>query len=126
MRKWICAAGALALCSGVAMAADGYGGEPPASNAFVGNTVVFVDKGGMESHTHYKADGTFDGTVPSMSYNYKGTWEMKDGALCRTFDPAVPGRTNPDCDPADPSSHAVGDSWATPDGGKITLSAGVI
>ena len=118
MRRIAIGLGALALCAGAAFA-----GDDPMAN-LVGNTIVYVDKGGMESHTHYNADHTFDGAVPSMGYKYKGTWALDaNGQLCRTFDPPVPGRTNPDCAPATP--HAVGDSWTDADGGKGSLVSGV-
>ena len=106
-----------------AAAATAFAADDPTASLY-GNTIVFVDAGGMESHTHYNADHTFDGTVPSMSYAYKGTWSVDDkGQLCRVFDPPVQGRTNPDCDPAMPP-HAVGDNWTTPDGGKASLVQG--
>ncbi|MEJ0042557.1 MAG: hypothetical protein WDM81_10220 [Rhizomicrobium sp.] len=120
MRLVLTSAAVLAFISSAASADDT--ADPMASS--YGNTLVVVDKGGMESHTHYNADHTFDGVVPSMSYKYKGTWEIKDGQLCRTFDPPVPGRSNPDCDPVDPTVRAVGDKWTAPDGAAITLTAG--
>jgi hypothetical protein len=112
------AAAAFALCTGAAMA-----GDDPMANSY-GNTMVVVDKNGMESHTHYLADHTFSGVVPSMGYQYKGTWSIDDkGQLCHVFDPPVPGRTNPDCNPLE--THAVGDNWTSPDGGKSSLVQGV-
>lgn len=88
-----------------------------------GNTIVLVDKGGIESHTYYAADHTFAGVAPAYSYKYQGTWELKaDGTLCRTFDPAPPGITNPDCGAF--VAHAVGDAWEA-DGGKFSIIAGV-
>ena len=90
-----------------------------------GNTLVSVDAGGMEAHTYYNADHTFAGKVPAMGFEYKGTWAIDDkGQLCRTFDPPVPGRTNPDCS-AMMESHAVGDKWNSADGASITLAPGV-
>jgi hypothetical protein len=120
MRWVLLGAAALACVSGAAVADDA--ADPMA--AAYGNTMVFVDKGGMESHTYYNADHSFTGVVPSMSYKYAGTWEIKDGKLCRTFNPEVPGRANPDCDPDAQAVHAVGDSWDAPDGGKVSLTAG--
>ncbi len=119
MRLVLLSAVALAFVSTAALADD----SDPMAFAY-GNTLVFVDKGGMESHTYYNADHTFTGVVPSMSYIYAGTWAITDGKLCRTFSPAVPGRANPDCDPEAPATHAVGDSWDAPDGGKVSLTAG--
>ncbi len=58
-----------------------------------------------------------------MGYKYQGTWALDDkGQLCRTFNPPVPGRTNPDCDALTP--HAVGDKWTMPDGGTVTITQG--
>ncbi len=117
MRTFLLAGVFAALSVSVAQADD------PMATLY-GNTIVVVDKSGMESHTHYNADHTFNGTVPSMSYNYQGTWSIDDkGQLCRVFDPPVPGRTNPDCDVLTP--HAVGDTWTSPDAGKGSLVQGV-
>lgn len=88
-----------------------------------GNTIVLVDKGGIESHTYYSADHTFAGVAPAYSYKYQGTWELKaDGTLCRTFNPEPPGVKNPDCGPF--VAHAIGDAWEA-DGGKFSIVAGV-
>jgi hypothetical protein len=96
--------------------------DDPMATAY-GNTIVTVSANGMEAHTQYNADHTFSGIVPSMSYQYKGTWSIDDkGQLCRVFDPPVPGRSNPDCDM--PGTHAVGDKWTTADGGTATLVQG--
>ncbi|HXC53687.1 MAG TPA: hypothetical protein VNU97_00170 [Rhizomicrobium sp.] len=118
MRLILWGAAALALVSTAAVAAD-----DPMANLY-GNTVVVVDGKGLESHTNYNADHTFSGVAPAYSYHYKGTWEMTaDGKLCRTFDPPVPGITNPDCAAA--TSHAVGDKWSGPDGSSGTLVQGM-
>ncbi|MBS0470722.1 MAG: hypothetical protein JSR60_06595 [Proteobacteria bacterium] len=96
---------------------------PPAMAGLFGNTVEVVDDKGIESHTHYSADGTFDGVAPAYNYHYKGTWTIDaNGQLCRNFDPVPPGVTNPDCNPL--VAHAVGDSWSDPDGGTGKLVAG--
>jgi hypothetical protein len=119
MRLIILGAAALTLATTAALAAD----DPMAPD--YGNTIVVVEKGGMESHTHYNADHSFEGVVPSMGYKYKGTWSVDDkGQLCRVFDPPVMGRSNPDCDPADTAVHAVGDKWTTPNGASVTLTQG--
>lgn len=118
MRVFLLGAVALFVLSTAASGADDV-----MANTY-GNTLVSVSANGMESHTHYNVDHTFSGTVPSMGFDYKGTWAIDDkGQLCRTFDPPVPGRTNPDCGPID--SHAVGDKWTSPDGANITLVQGV-
>jgi hypothetical protein len=89
----------------------------------IGNTIVVVDAKGIESHTHYYADHTFDGVAPAFDYHYKGTWTLTDGQLCSTFDPPPPGVVNPRCNPA--GTLHVGDSWTSPDGGKGQLVAGI-
>jgi hypothetical protein len=118
MRLFLLGAAALFVASTAALADDDL-----MANTY-GNTLVAVSAGGMESHTYYNADHTFSGKVPAMGFEYKGTWAIDDkGELCRTFDPPVPGRTNPDCDTF--QSHAVGDKWTATDGGSITLVQGV-
>lgn len=118
MRLFLCGAVALIAVSSAASA-----GDDVMANTY-GNTLVSVSAGGMESHTYYNADHTFSGKVPAMGFDYKGTWAIDDkGQLCRTFDPPVPGRTNPDCGPLD--NHAVGDKWTAADGATITLVQGV-
>ncbi len=59
---------------------------------FYGNTVISTG-GAIESHTHFKADHTFDAMFSGMGQTFasKGTWELKDGNVCRTYDPAPPG-----------------------------------
>ncbi len=109
----------LALSATAALADDA---DPMAST--YGNTLVVIDGKGLESHTNYTADHNFSGVAPAYSYHYQGTWEVTaDGKLCRTFNPAPPGITNPDCAPLE--SHAVGDKWTLPDGGSATLVAGI-
>ena len=80
---------------------------------FYGNTVV--SSGGMiESHTHYRADHTFDLTASAMgqTFNAKGTWKIDDkGQLCRMYETAPPRMPNPLCIPAEP--HKPGDIWRT-------------
>ncbi len=99
--------GAAALFASTAFA---FAGDDVMSG-YYGNTVV--SKGAMgESHVHYKADHTFDGSASSMlgSMDLKGTWKIDDkGQLCRTYDTAPPGVPNPLCTPIDP--HKAGDSW---------------
>lgn len=105
MRVLILGAAALLAFSTAALAGD------DVMAGYYGNTVVA--KGAMgESHVHYKADHTFDGSASSMlgSMSLKGTWKIDDkGQLCRTYDTAPPGVPNPLCTPVDP--HKAGDSW---------------
>ena len=118
MRLVLLSAAALVLVSSAAAAAD-----DPMANMY-GNTLVVIDGKGLESHTNYTADHNFTGVAPAYSYHYQGTWEVTaDGKLCRTFNPAPPGITNPDCTAVE--THAVGDKWALPDGGSATLVAGM-
>ncbi len=89
-----------------------------------GNSII-VKGSGPETHTRYSADHTFEGIAPEYNYPYKGTWLITpDGKLCRTFDPAVPTVSNPDCD-APISGHAVGDTWTDAKGNTISIVAGV-
>jgi hypothetical protein len=118
MRLVLLSAAALALVSSAASAAD----DPMAN--YYGNTLIVIDGKGLESHTVYTADHNFTGVAPAYSYHYQGTWEIAaDGKLCRTFNPAPPGITNPDCAPV--TVHAVGDKWSLPDGGSVTLVQGL-
>ena len=123
MQKFLIAASALALCAVPAFAAD------DVMAGFYGNTAV-VTGGMVESHTHYRADHTFDVTASAMGQNYvfKGTWAIDaKGQLCRTYaDPAPPNSPNPLCTPIDP--HKVGDSWTVTMNGNtrtVTLKSGV-
>jgi hypothetical protein len=123
MRKILIAASALALCAGPAFAAD------DVMAGYYGNTLVAT--GGIaESHTHYKADHTFDLTATAMGQNYsfKGTWAIDaKGELCRTYaDPAPPNTPNPLCTPI--AAHKVGDTWSMTMNGNtrtLTLKAGI-
>ena len=123
MKDLLIAASVLALVSAPALAAD------DVMAGYYGNTAVA--SGGMaETHTHYRADHTFDvsATAMGMSYNFKGTWAVDDkGQLCRTYaDPAPPNTPNPLCTPV--AAHKVGDTWTVTMGGNsrtITLMAGI-
>jgi hypothetical protein len=112
---------ALALSLSAPALAD----DPEAMMAnVIGNTIVVVNTNGLESHTHYRADHTFDGVVPAMDYHYKGTWAVTpEGQLCSTFDPAPPGIVNPRCNPM--GMLHVGDTWTSADGGKGQLVEGI-
>jgi hypothetical protein len=125
MRAMLLGAAALVLsatmfASGPALA-DDTASDP--MTGYYGNTVVVIDAKGLESHTYYNADHSFSGVAPAYSYHYQGTWEVKDGQLCRTFNPEPMGITNPNCEPIQP--HVVGDSWTSPDGGKGSVVVGV-
>ncbi|MEJ0042558.1 MAG: hypothetical protein WDM81_10225 [Rhizomicrobium sp.] len=61
-----------------------------------------------------------------QSFASKGTWEIKDGQVCRTYDPPPPGISNPLCVPADP--HKIGDTWTVTVNGQtrnVSLAAGI-
>jgi hypothetical protein len=122
MRRLVLIASALALGATPAFAADDI------MAGFYGNTVISA--GGMlESHTHYRADHTFDVTASAMgqTFNGKGTWKIDDkGQLCRTYETAPPGMPNPLCIPAE--AHKVGDSWTVPVNGQtrnMSLKEGI-
>jgi opacity protein-like surface antigen len=119
----------LAAGSALLLAAPVLAGDDPMSG-FYGNTAVVT--GGMaETHSHYRADHTFDITAHAMGMDYKfaGTWKFDaKGQLCRTYaDPTPPGLpSNPLCTPWE--AHKVGDTWTTTTNGStrtITLKAGV-
>jgi hypothetical protein len=121
MRAFIIGVALALVPAGFAAAEDA---ASPAMTALFGNTVVVVDAKGIESHTHYTADGKFEGVAPAYDYHYQGTWTIDaNGQLCRNFDPVPPGVTNPDCAPL--TQHAVGESWTDADGAKGQLVAGV-
>lgn len=125
MRNILIAASALAFIATPALADDVMAG-------LYGNTVI-VSGGMIESHSHYRADKTFDVTASAMGMNYKfgGTWEIKGDQICRTFvGDMPPNTTNPNCSPlAALASHKVGETWdiTTPAGQKrtLTVKAGV-
>jgi hypothetical protein len=97
-------------------------GDPMAP--LFGNTLIVVDSGGLESHTHFSPDHTFEGVAPAYNYPFKGTWNIDaSGNLCRVFDPVPPTVTNPVCGPI--AVHAVGDKWDDPKGGTVALVAGI-
>ncbi|MGZ5987921.1 MAG: hypothetical protein ACXWLZ_02615 [Rhizomicrobium sp.] len=122
MRRILMFASAVALCATPAFASDDI------MAGYYGNTVVSA--GGMiESHTHYRADHTFDLTASAMgqTFNSKGTWKIDDkGQLCRTYETAPPGMPNPLCIPAEP--HKPGDNWTASVNGQtrnMTMKAGI-
>ena len=119
MRAFVLGAAALLASTSFAFAAD----DIMAGD--YGNTVI--SKSAMsETHLHYKADHTFDGSGSMMgqSAQLKGTWSIDDkGQLCRVFDPPLPmGPANPVCGPA--AAHKVGDTWTMGDR-TVTLVQGI-
>jgi len=119
----------LAATAAVLLAAPAFAGDDLMAG-FYGNTAVAT--GGMaDTHSHYRADHTFDVTAHAMGMDYKftGTWKFDDkGQLCRTYaEPAPPGLpSNPFCMPWE--AHKVGDSWSVTMNGStrnLTLKAGV-
>jgi hypothetical protein len=118
MRGILLSAGLILASAGIAH------GDDAAMSSFFGNTVIAKSAMG-ESHTHYKADHSFDGSASSMmgSMQLKGTWKFDEkGELCRTYDTAMPGMPNPLCTAFEP--HKVGDTW-TMMGRTISLVAGI-
>jgi hypothetical protein len=122
MRRTLIAASALLLC-----AAPAFAGDDVMAGSY-GNTVVSTG-GPVESHSHYRADHTFDMTATAMGQTFtsKGTWAIDGtGQLCRTFETPPPGVPNPLCLPV--ASHKVGDTWSVTVGGQMrsaTLKAGI-
>ncbi len=122
MRRISIAASVLLLCGAPAFAAD------DVMAGSYGNTVVSTG-GPVESHTHYRADHSFDmtATAGGQSFSGKGTWAIDgSGQLCRTFETPPPGMPNPLCLPVE--AHKVGDSWSVTMGGQVrsvTLKAGI-
>jgi predicted 3-demethylubiquinone-9 3-methyltransferase (glyoxalase superfamily) len=98
------------------------------SLAAICNTVIGKSAMG-QSHTHYKANHTFDAALSNGqgSMETDGTWGLNDkGELCRTYNTPVPGMPNPSC--VTWVAHKVGDSWQiTVDGrtSEVTLVAGI-
>lgn len=125
MRRILIAAAVLAVIATPALADDVLAG-------IYGNTVV-VGGGMVESHSHYRADKTFDVSASFMGTDYKfgGTWEIKGDQICRTFVGELPpNTTNPNCSPlAALAGHKVGETWTTtaPNGQTrtLTIKAGV-
>jgi len=120
MRNFFFAAVAAALLATPALADDIMAG-------YYGNTVVSTSQLG-ESHTHYKPDHTFDVTLTGGmgTFTGKGTWEIKDGQLCRTYDQPPPGLPNPFCIAV--AAHQPGDSWTVTFGDRsipASMKAGI-
>jgi hypothetical protein len=104
MRFILAASGALAL-STAAIAADDIMAN------YYGNTVIGKSAMG-QSHTHYRANHTFDAALSNDqgSMETDGTWALNDkGEICRTYNTPVPGLPNPLCNAW--AAHKVGDSW---------------
>lgn len=115
MRSAIFAVSLSALCFVAAWAED------DAMAPRYGNTTITTEADGSLTKFYYRADHTF--TFKHVDFKTDGKWEIKDGKLCRTYDTAAPGRTNPDCGAAD--MRKVGDSWTTKSGAKATLVQGI-
>ena len=119
----------LGLSAAILIAAPALAGDDVMAG-FYGNTAVAT--GGMvESHTHYRADHTFDLTASAMGTDYKfsGTWKIDEkGQLCRTYvGDAPPNTPNPLCTPIE--AHKVGDSWTVTMGAStrtVTLKPGIL
>jgi hypothetical protein len=95
---------------------------------YYGNTVIGKSAMG-ESHTHYKADHTFDAALSSAqgSMDTNGTWAFNDkGEICRTYATPVPGFPNPLCNAW--AAHKIGDTWQVTVNGRtseVSLVAGI-
>lgn len=121
MRGLLLSGIAVLLLAAPALAAD------DVMAGFYGNTVVSTSQLG-ESRSHYNADHTFDVTLTGAmgTFTGKGTWEIKDAQLCRTYDQPPPGLPNPFCIAAE--AHKAGDSWTVSYGGRsvpVTMKAGI-
>jgi hypothetical protein len=122
MKRSLIVASILTLAGAPAFASDDM------MAGYYGNTVIAAG-GVIESHTHYRADHTFDLTASAMgqTFNGKGTWKIDDkGQLCRTYETAPPGMPNPLCIPAE--AHKPGDTWTVTVNGQtrnMTMKAGV-
>ena len=88
-----------------------------------GNTTVLTDPDGSVSRVYYNADHTFKASKGWFSVG--GTWKVDNGTICLTFDIAVPGLPNPDCNPI--VAHKIGDSWKSGTGNvTVTLVQGIV
>src|ERR1700753_335677 len=115
MRSYLIAASFVALSTTAAFAGD------EVMAGFYGNTVI--GKGGMaETHSYYNADHTFSMKAPSFNMEWKGTWKVDGTNLCRNFETAPPGVTNPLCTPIE--AHKIGDTWTVGDR-SATLVKGI-
>ena len=119
MRSILLVASLVALSASTAFAADDVMAN------YYGNTVVAT--GGMaDTHSYYNADHSFTTKAPAVGMEFKGTWKLDGGNLCRTYDSPPPGITNPFCTPW--ASHNIGYTWTMSAGGQsrtITLMKGV-
>jgi hypothetical protein len=114
MRAFVLAVSLLAISTSAAVADD-------VMASFYGNTII--SKGGMaDTHSYYNADHTFSMKAPAFNMEWKGTWKVDGAQLCRTFEKAPPGVTNPLCTPV--VAHKVGDTW-TVSGRTATLVQGI-
>ncbi|HWD49527.1 MAG TPA: hypothetical protein VG309_06340 [Rhizomicrobium sp.] len=119
MRSILLAASLIALSASTAFAADDVMAN------YYGNTVI-ASGGMVDTHSYYNADHTFTVKAPAVGMEFKGTWKIEGGNLCRTYDSPPPGISNPLCTPAE--AHKVGDTWTMSANGKsrtLTLLKGV-
>jgi hypothetical protein len=119
MRSVLLSLSLLTLAAPAALAGD------DVMAGYYGNTAIA--KGGVaDTHTVYSADHTFDMRVPAFGMDFKGTWQVDGGTLCRTYEKTPPGVANPFCTPIE--AHKVGDTWSVTLDGKtrtVTLVQGV-
>jgi hypothetical protein len=117
----------LAVSAALALSATAIAGDDIMAN-YYGNTVIGKSAMG-QSHTHYKANHTFDAALSNDqgSMETDGTWALNDkNELCRTYNNPVPGMPNPIC--VGWGAHKVGDSWQITVNGRtseVSLVAGI-
>jgi hypothetical protein len=109
----------LVTCFGSAASAD------DVMAGYYGNTAI-ASGGKVETHSVYNADHTFVLTAPAVGETFKGTWQVTGTTLCRTYETAPPGVSNPLCTPVE--AHKIGDSWTVTADGRtrtVTLVKGI-
>jgi hypothetical protein len=117
----------LSTSAALALAFSALAAEDLMAN-YYGNTVIGKSAMG-ESHTHYKADHTFNADLSSSqgSMQTDGTWSLNEkGEICRTYTTPVPGFPNPSCIAW--TAHKVGDTWQVTINGRtseLSLVAGI-
>lgn len=108
------------LSFGALAAADTDSEALAAAHARVGNTVIATDPDGTSTHIYWRADGTFSAWRPG--WKSEGTWFVKDGKLCLTYEVARPNMGTSEC-MTGAKPHKVGDVWKTEDR-TVTLAPG--
>jgi len=86
-----------------------------------GNTVI-SQSSMAEWHFYFNGDGSFSGLEVRSNYRVQGTWQASESSLCLTYQPPLPGVSNPDCKPV--TEHQVGDQWAL-GGSQFALVQGI-